>query len=210
MVAVGPAGGHHAPFGIADPQVEIDGIGRQDHPKPLRRVPERRFVRRLQAVDHGAVRGPPAHVAGPLEEVSVDQLDGVQRQVDQALAGQVIDDLTADGLEQAGLLRQFLDQTVGDLGYFRGHALDLAGDDREATSQFADPSALDQGVECQDPGAASDRLDVGDLLPADPSDFLAEADDLLRVRRGALARPALFRLNIFRHRTEVHRGLWNW
>ncbi len=43
----------------------------------------RRLERRL---DQGAVGRPPAHVAGPLIQVAVDQFDGIERQVGQARA----------------------------------------------------------------------------------------------------------------------------
>ena len=82
-VALGAAVGDDAPVQIAQPQIEIDGVGAEDHAEPLRRVGAVRVGRVRRAVDDRAVGRPPAHVAGSLIEIAVDDLDGVEREVDQ-------------------------------------------------------------------------------------------------------------------------------
>ena len=85
-IAVGPPVGEHGAVERAQPQIEVDRVGAEDDAQPLGRVGHALIGRIGGAIDHGGVGRPPAHVAGPLIEVAVDQLDGVERKVDQPLA----------------------------------------------------------------------------------------------------------------------------
>lgn len=162
-VAIRPAVGDDAPLEIAQPQIEVDRIGGEDHAQPLAGVVDGGSGRRRGAVHHGGVGRPPAHVAGPLIEIAVGDLDGIEREIDQALRARLLGDLLGRLLERADPPAQILLQLgceLGDLGRDRAH---LAGDHREAAPVLAGATRLDQGIERENAHAPGDGLDDPDV-----------------------------------------------
>ncbi len=121
---VSAAVGAHIAVEIAQPEIEIDGIGAEDHGQSFRDMGDGGSLRRRCAIDDGGIGRPPAHVAGALIEIAVDQLDGVQRQIDHALAARAV-----------GHLRDRIHQIAGAVGEL---AFELAGDGLDLLTDIAD------------------------------------------------------------------------
>ena len=162
-IGFGAAMGDHPALKIAQPEIEIDRVGRQDHPEPLAGI-GRALRRRIPAAgDQGGVGRPPAHVAAALVEVPVDQLDGVQGEVHAAgrarLAGEPRDGLGEVVHAGAEARLQGCGQRL-DLGR---DGPDLLRDDREAGSLLAGMGRLDERVQRQQLHAVGDRLDGAEV-----------------------------------------------
>ncbi len=157
----------HAAVGAADPEIEIDGIGGEDDAETMLGMGEHGILRSLGGGDDGGVGRPPAHVAGALVEIAVDDLDGVAREIDQPLAARLGDHAGAD-LAQFGTgggeLRLHVGGEAADLHRHRFH---LGGDDAESLAGIAGARRLDRRVEGEDAGLRGDRGDRAALRGGD-------------------------------------------
>jgi hypothetical protein len=128
-------------------------------------------ARRRGAVDDGGIGGPPAYVAGSLIEVAVDQFDGIEREVDHALAarplGHPLDRAhqVAGPLGQLGfeLTRDRLDLLADAAHFLRHHG--------KARTLRAGTGTFDQRVQRQHFHLVGDVLDRFGLLAGDPVDL---------------------------------------
>ncbi|GJD70131.1 hypothetical protein MMMDOFMJ_3073 [Methylobacterium gnaphalii] len=157
--ALGTTIGDDAPVEFAKPEVEINGVGGQDDPEPAAGMGAVGLGRVRRAVHHGGIGGPPAHVACPLIEVAVDDLDGVEREIDAAVGARLFGQ-SRDGMGEFVDARAQADpEPGGDPFDFRRDGANLLGDDGEPGTLVARMRRLDQRVERQKLHAARDRLD---------------------------------------------------
>ncbi len=133
--------------------------------------------RRGSAVDHGRVGCPPAHVAGAFIEIAVDQLDGVERQIDHALAARALAHPLNRGDEVAGALGQLGLELAGDGLDLLADAAHLLRHHGEARALRAGARAFDQRVQRQHLHLVGDLLDRLGLVDRDLVDLRREAVD---------------------------------
>lgn len=136
-----------------------------------------RGVGRGRAIDQRGIGRPPAHVAGPFIEVAVDQLDGVEREVDHALAARALAHAVDRGDEVAGALGQLAFEFAGDSLDLLADAADLLRHHREARALRAGARAFDQRVQRQHLHLVGDLLDRLGLVDRDLVDLRREAVD---------------------------------
>ena len=180
-----PAGapiGDHASARIADPEVEIDRVGVQDHAQSLAGVAARGDAIVGQAGHDGRVRGPPPHVAGALVEISVDDLDGVQGEIRQALTAQMTQDRPADGREFVQIGANLAFQRRGDRVDLGRDLLELLGDDGETLARLARARRHDQGVDRQHLGRPVHPSDLADLGPRHARQSVGKVQDPFRTK----------------------------
>ncbi len=137
--AVGAPVGDHPTIEAAQPEIEIHRVGGEDDAEPVARMGPSVLGRVGGAIDHGGVGGPPAHVAGALVEVAVDDLDGIEGEIDAALRPRL-------GGEPSHRLGQGIDAAPQIGGQRSGQLFDLARDVADLLSHHREASAVHPGV----------------------------------------------------------------
>ncbi len=111
-------------------------------------------------VDHGGVGRPPADIAGAFVQVAVDQLDGVERQVDQARALGLGRQIVGQAFQRGDFDAQFVGHQFGDVLDLTGNLANFIGDDGETGAHVAGALGFDQGIERQDAQHVGDAGDI--------------------------------------------------
>jgi hypothetical protein len=156
--AVRAAAGHNIAVEIAEPEIKINRVSAENHCEPFRHMRDGGSLRRRRAIDDGGVGRPPAHVAGSLIEVSVDQLDGVERQIHHALAARPIGHLRDRCHQIAGPVRELAFELTGD-------GFDLLADVAHFLRHYGKARALRTGARTFDQRVQRQHLHlIGDLL----------------------------------------------
>ena len=176
-IAIGAAVGQHVAVEIAEPQIEIDGVGAEDHGQPLRHMGDGRRIRGGRAIDDGGIGGPPAHVAGALIEVAVDQLDGVERQIHHALAARAVAHPRDRVHQIAGAVGELAFELPRDGLDLLADIADFLRDHGKAGALRAGARAFDQRVQRQHLHLVGDLLDRFGLVAGDLVDLGGEPRD---------------------------------
>ena len=176
-VAVRPGAGQHIAVEVTQPQIEIHGIGAQDHGKALRDVGNICGVRVRGAIHHGGIGGPPAHVAGALIEVSIDQFDGVECEIDHAFAARSLGHFLDRVHQVGGSSGQLGFQLSGDVLHLLADAADFLRHHGKARAERAGARAFDQRVQRQHFHLVGDLLDRPGLLAGDLIDLGGQSRD---------------------------------
>ena len=134
-------------------------------------------LRRRRAIDDGGVGRPPAHVAGALIEVAVDQLDGVQRQIDHALAARAVGHLRDRGHQIAGPVGELAFELAGDGFDLLADIADFLRHHGKARALRAGARTFDQRVQRQHLHLVGDLLDRLGLLAGDLVDLGGQSGD---------------------------------
>jgi hypothetical protein len=156
---------------VAEPEVEIDGVGAEDHRQALRGMGDCSRLGRGRAIDHRRIGRPPAHVAGSLIEIAVDQLDRVQGQIHHALAAQAVGHARHRAHQAAGALGQLVLKLAGDGLDLLADAAHLLRDHRKSRALGTGARAFDQRIQCQHLHLVGDLLDRLGLLAGDLVDL---------------------------------------
>ena len=127
--------------------------------------------------DQSAVGRPPAHVAGALEQVAVDDLNGVQRQVGETLAAKIDQHPAAGFLDLAGVGFHRVAEIRGDMIDLLGDIADFLGDHAEGGTGGAGAAGFDARIECQNLGGGHDRLNGADLVAGHLGDVVGQLQD---------------------------------
>jgi hypothetical protein len=179
-IAVGTAVRQHPTFEVHDPEVQVHGVGIEDHPETTAAVGGGLRILAGRAVHHGGVRGPPAHVAGTFVKVAVDDLDHVQGEIGESCSPKPRDERVSQGVELPDARIQSLLESGNDLGDLVGDGFHLAGDDGEADSGLPGACRLDGGVHRQQLGGHGDPVDVSHPLGNQGGDLVSKSDDSFR------------------------------
>jgi hypothetical protein len=134
----------------------------------------------LRAGDDRAIGRPPAHVAGALIEIAVDDIDRVQRQIDQPRALRLLGHQPGQAIERRDLAGELGIERRRNAADFGGYAAHFLRDDCEAAPRVAGALRLDHRVEREDLGAAGD---LRSAIGGGGRDVLGELDDPFRIGR---------------------------
>ena len=148
-IAAGAAIGQNPTVEAHKPDIGIDRIGIQDHPKPLSGPAQSLAVLALRGGDQIGIGRPPAHVAGAFIKVAVDQIDRGEGAVHQPRAGRRDRELRHHLFQTREPRLQRLAQLVRDLADLPRDLAHLLGHQRESRALLAHPRRLDPGVQAQ-------------------------------------------------------------
>ena len=181
--AIAAAAGDDPAVHVDEPEIEIDGVGLQDDGEAaggMVAAPGRGFG---GGVDDGAVGRPPADIAAALIEVAVDELDGIQGEIDHAGAVRRLGHGAGEGGKPLDLAAEFDVEPLGQGVDLLGNATDFLADDGKAAADLAGACRLDQGIEGKDLHAARYGANVGDLLNGEIARGDGAVDDRFDRRR---------------------------
>ena len=177
-ITIGPAIGDDVALQVTEPKIEIDGIGAENDAEPLARMRARCFIQRGNAVHHGAVGRPPAHVARAFVEIAIDNLDRVKRKIHEAGALRLARHPPHQRFQLCDLATQLLFQRPGDGRDLAANVANLLRDDRESPAGFTGACRLDHRVERQDAHPRRNLLDLGHLLDGERVDLASQRRDV--------------------------------
>jgi hypothetical protein len=150
-----------------------------------------------RTVDDRAVGRPPAHVAGTLIKIAVDDLDRVERKIDQPSADRGVRHAGRRVAKVVDLGCEFCPKLFGDVLDPRRDLPHLGCDHRKTAAVVAGARTLDQRVQRQHPQRAGDLLDFGDLARCRVADEVRTrngvGDDLRELGAPALGCRSRFR-----------------